>query len=207
MLFRVANLRENVLWFPIAWETISHYLHGVDCLIAQGWIIQAIVCDGRQGVKKALSPYYPIQMCHFHQVKIVTKYLTQKPELVAGQELRALILTLARTDEQTFTKQLKEWHQEYGDFIKQRTVNPETKHWHYTHGRVRSAYQSIKNNLPYLFTYQNYPHIHIPNTINSLDGSISHLRNKLRAHRGLKLTQRIKITGELLKGENHRNLY
>jgi hypothetical protein len=36
-----------------------------------------------------------------------------------------------------------------------------TKHWYYTHKKVRSAYMSLERNLPYLFTYQKYPKLNI----------------------------------------------
>lgn len=207
MLFRAAHLRQNIHWFPMAYETIADYVNGIDYLERQGWFIQAMVCDGRKGVKDALQDRYPIQMCHFHQVKIVTKYLTRKPQLEAGQQLKAIALTLTRTTEAALSHRLEEWHVKWGDFVKERTIDPETGRWFYTHRRVRSAYRSLKTNLPYLFTYQKYPHLHIPNTTNSLDGSISHLRDKLGAHRGLKLTQRIKITGEILRGKYPKKLH
>lgn len=207
MLFRAANLRANIHWFPIGWETIADYLKGLEHLEQQGWLIQAVVCDGRKGVKDALSARYPIQMCQFHQLQIVTKHLTRHPQLAAAQELRAIALTLCHSDEDTFSSRLTAWHTKWSSFLKERTINSETKRWHYTHRRIRAAYRSLKENLPYLFTYQKYGKLKIPNTTNSLDGSISHLRDKLRAHRGLKLTQRIKITGELLRGKYPQNLY
>lgn len=207
MLFRDPNGHNNVLWFPIAYETIADYLKGIEYLETNGWTIQAVVCDGRQGVKQALSPRYPIQMCHFHQVAIVTRYLTRNPKLPAAIELRALTFTLTKTNEPTFTAALAGWHAKWHNFLKEKTINSETKGWFYTHKRVRGAYRSLNQNLPYLFTYQKHPHPKIPNTTNSLDGSISHLRDKLRAHRGLNLTQRLKITGELLKGKSPQNLH
>ena len=206
MLFRDPNGSENVYWFPIAYETIADYIKGIDHLEASGWTIQAVVCDGRQGVKQALSPHYPVQMCHFHQVAIVTRYLTRNPKLEAAIELRSLVFTLRQTDEQTFSTKLEAWHNKWQEFLKERTTNPDTKRWFYTHRRTRSAYRSLKQNLPHLFIYQKYPQFNIPNTTNSLDGSISHLRDKLRAHRGLNLTQKLKITGELLKGKYPKNL-
>lgn len=207
MLFRAAHLHQNIHWFSIGWETIADYGKGIEYLAHQGWTIQALVCDGRRGVKEAFKDRYPIQMCHFHQVKIVTKYLTTKPQLEAGQQLRAIALTLSRTDEGTFTKRLEVWYATWHTFVQERTIDPATGRWSYTHRRLRSAYRSLKENLPYLFTYQRYPELNIPNTTNSLDGSISHLRDKLRAHRGLQLPQRIKITGELLKGKYPQKLY
>ncbi|MBI4175451.1 hypothetical protein HY523_02435 [Candidatus Berkelbacteria bacterium] len=69
------------------------------------------VCDGRAGVKAALAPRYPIQMCHFHQAAIVRRYLTRHPLLLAGQELAAIVATLTRTDEQTLAHALIGWHE------------------------------------------------------------------------------------------------
>ena len=44
---------------------------------------------------------------------------------------------------------------------------------------IRSAYRSLKNNLPWLFTwYDNYD-LQIPNTTNAIDGHFSDLKNKL----------------------------
>lgn len=202
MLFRAANLNRNIYWFSVPYETIADYIKGVVYLEQQGWTIQAIVCDGRKGVKHALSGSYPIQMCQFHQLAIVTRYLSRNPILPAAQELRAFALTLAVTTEETFGKKLEEWHEKWQGFLKERTINPETKRWCYTHRRVRATYRSLKENLPFLFTHHKYLELKIPNTTNSLDGCISHLRDKLRAHRGLKLTQRLKITEELLKGKS-----
>jgi hypothetical protein len=207
MLFRAANLHENLLWFELAYETVSDYLRGIDQLEAQGWTIQAVVCDGRPGVKAALAPRYPVQMCQFHQVAIVTRYLTRKPQLPAAIQLKALVSTLSRTNEATFTAGLTAWYEQWESFLKERTVSDlltksGKRRWWYTHRRIRAAYRSLVANLPYLFTHQKHPSLGVPNTTNSLDGSISHLRDKLRVHRGLKVAQRTKITGELLKGKS-----
>jgi hypothetical protein len=35
-----------------------------------------------------------------------------------------------------------------------------------------AAYKSLQRNLPYLFTYKNYPDLHIANTTNLLDGGV-----------------------------------
>jgi len=205
MLFRSPSLNQNLHWFPIAYETIAHYSQGIWFLEDQGWIIQAVICDGRSGVKKSLSPKYPVQMCHFHQVQIVTKYLTRHPQLPAAIELRSIVFTLKNTTEGVFSASLEVWYLRWQDFLKERTVNPDTKHWSYTHRRIRAAHRSLKQNLPYLFTYLKYPELNIPNTTNSLDGSISHLRDKLRVHRGLKHLQRKSLTEELLKGKYPKN--
>jgi hypothetical protein len=95
-------------------------------------------------------------------------------------------------------KLLDDWYAIWGDFLKQKTFNHETKRWFYTHKRLRSAYRSITRNLPHLYTYQKYPELNIPNTTNSLDGSFAHLKDMLRIHRGLKKDRKLKMIDEIL---------
>jgi len=63
---------------------------------------------------------------------------------------------------------------------------------------LRSAYRSLKTNLPYLFTYLEYPDLDIPNTTNSLEGTFSNLKTKLRIHSGIKEWRKRKIIDEIL---------
>ena len=70
--------------------------------------------------------------------------------------------------------------------------------WHYTHKRLRSAYRSLKSNMPYLFTYQRHPELSIPNTTNTLDGLFAHLKDHVRVHRGIKSDIKDKIILDFL---------
>jgi len=76
--------------------------------------------------------------------------------------------------------------------------NPDTKRWCYTHKRVRSAYRSLKVNLPYLFTYQKYPDLYIPITTNSLDGIFSLLKMMLGLHPRMREPLKRKMIEEIL---------
>jgi hypothetical protein len=163
----------------------------------QGFTLSAIVLDGRPGVRNVFSDI-PVQMCHFHQKKIIQRHLTLNPKLDAGIELKAIADKLCNSDEPQFADKLNSWHAKWHDFLKERTTDPITRRWHYTHRRVRSAYASLKKNLPYLFTYQNYPELNIPNTTNSLDGSFAHLKELTRVHRGFTETLKNKIIEEIL---------
>jgi len=175
-------------------------LQGRRHLERNGFKIVAIVLDGKPGVRKAFSDI-PIQMCHFHQKQIIRRHLTLNPKLEASIELKIIVDTLANTNEEKFTKQLNDWHNKWKDFLKEKTTNPETGKWCYTHKKLRSAYNSLKKNLPYLFTYQKYPELNIPNTTNSLDGWFNVLKSKLNVHRGLNKKRARKVIIELLKGE------
>lgn len=198
-VFRESNLKKNIWWKFTDYERIRIYEQGRKHLEKNGFKIKAVVLDGRRGVREVFRDI-PVQMCHFHQKQIVRRYLTNRPKLEASIELKKIVSTLANTNEEIFTKQLNEWHKKWETFLKEKTINPETDKWHFTHKRLRSAYRSLKTNLPYLFTYQRYPALNIPNTTNSLDGYFGSLKNKLNVHRGLNRTRAKKIIVELLKG-------
>jgi len=181
---------------------MAHYRYGRQILESQGWTFVAVVVDGRRGLT-AVFQDIPVQICQFHQIKQVTKYLTRRPETDAGKELRSLSLTLTTMNEATFTYALDTWYATWESFVEEKTINTfvtgKTK-WYYTHKNVRSAYRSLKTNLPYLFTYQKYPELAIPNTTNALDGSFSNLKKKLAVHHGLRRDRRFKVISEILKG-------
>jgi hypothetical protein len=46
----------------------------------KGYTLKAIVLDGRPGVRQLFSDI-PVQMCHFHQKQIITRYLTNNPKI------------------------------------------------------------------------------------------------------------------------------
>lgn len=134
-------------------------------------------------------------------MRTVTKYLTRKPETSAGQALRAIMLQLTRSTEIEFTKLLFDWRKTYHTILTDKTYVLGTKHWYYTYKKTRSAYLSMERNLPYLFTYLRYPELNIPNTTNSLDGSFTHLKDKVDIHHGLRKDRRYKMIEEILGGE------
>ncbi len=183
LIYRIPELKKNVYFASIGYESIFEYQKGRIQVEKQGFEIRAIVLDGRPGVRNIFSDI-PVQMCHFHQKQIVQRYLTLHPKLEAGIELKAIADSLCRSNEKQFSEALNDWYAKWSDFLKERTTDPITRRWHYTHRRVRSAYASLKKNLPYLFTYQKYPELNIPNTTNSLDGSFSFLKEKVSIHRG-----------------------
>lgn len=195
-VFRSPSLKKN-LWFgEVTRENMTTYRYGRQILEAQGWEFSAVVVDGRRGLTTIFSDN-PVQICVFHQMKTVTKWLTRSPETKPAQELRALSLTLTKTTETEFTQALDAWYVKYKTFVEQQT-HIHGGRWHYTHGRVRSAYRSLKRNLPYLFTHEKYPELHIPKTANSIDGSFSPLKKKVTAHGGLRKDRRYKVIQELL---------
>jgi len=197
-VFRSWDLRRNIWWNEVPSEKQAHYLYGRKILEERGWVFVAAVVDGRRGLATVFKDM-PVQVCHFHQMKTVTKYLTRKPKTEAVQELRQIMLTLPHTTERIFTEALLLWEKKWHDFITEKTYITGTKHWYYTHKSVRSAFMSLKHNLPNLFTYLKYPELHIPNTTNTIDGYFAAVKKKVAAHHGLRKDRRYKVICELLR--------
>jgi hypothetical protein len=198
MVFRDAYTSKNLYWKYVKYESIAEYVSGIEYLKERGCLIKAIVCDGKRGLFHAFGDI-PVQMCQFHQVAIVRRYITRSPKLPAGKELKELVKLLTRTDRESFVGAITEWHQKWELFLKEKTYQQLNKRkWHYTHHRLRSAYNSLKYNLPYLFTWYDNPSLRIPNTTNSLEAIFSNLKNKIRIHAGLKKNRKQKFIDQIL---------
>jgi len=198
LVFRDPHRKENIYWDHIEYESPFVYQKGIQTLQEQYFEIQALVIDGRKGVREAF-PSIPIQMCQFHQWQIVRRYLTTKPKLEASQELYSIAQQLSKSTQEEFTILLDEWIEKWKWFLKEKTFNFETGRNQFTHRRLRSAYFSLRRNLPYLFTYEKYPEINIPKTTNGLEGVFSHSKTAVRVHRGLKSKRRRKLIEYILR--------
>ena len=191
--------KENVYIETVQNESTYCYQVALQTLKEQKFTILAIVGDG----KVALSWLFkgiPVQMCHFHQKQIVIRCITLNPQLPAGVELLALTNTLTTSTEAVFTYVFTTWCEKWETFLKEKSLNEKSGRYAYTHRKLRSARDSIKRHLPYLFTFQRYPHLHIPNTTNSLDGSFTKIKNSIAVHAGLSPAQKMKMVKTLLGG-------
>lgn len=195
LVFR-ANAR-NLYWRYIQSETLVEIARGLDVLDEQGFEFKSVTLDGRRGVIKlfeARYPKIPVQMCQFHQAQIIRRYTTNNPKLPCGIELKAIMRCLTETDEDVFKSLIETLYEQYEDFIKEKN-----EHGQFKHRSLRSAFRSLRTNLPYLFAYRKFPELNIPNTTNSCDGSFAHWKQKVKIHRGLKRQRRNKMIDSLLK--------
>lgn len=198
MLFKDAITKENLLKYYVRQETNALYIQGINELKSLGFQIAGIVCDGRKGLIQSFEGI-PVQMCQFHQAAIIRRYLTKNPKLEAAKELMQVVDLMKQTDKESFEGALELWFDKWKDFLNERTINPITQKSFYTHKRLRSAFRSLKRNLPWLFTWYDYIELNIPNTTNAIDGHFADLKNKLRNHNGLSIHRKKKFIDEFLK--------
>ena len=185
LVFKDNESKEILIWKHIESETIKDYRYLKEELLNLGYTIQSATLDGKRGLTKAFKDI-PIQMCHFHQKKIVQRYITMRPKLEASKDLKKIVSRLTLTTQKNFTNKLDEWYENYKEFLEEKSVSSTTGELHYTHPRIRAAYRSLRTNLRYLFTYKNHKKLSISNTTNALEGGVfSHMKNMISLHRGL----------------------
>lgn len=193
-------LRGNILWRKyVTHETIADYIEGVRWLEKHRFRIYGVVIDGMKGLAKALSPY-PVQLCQFHQMLIVRRYITQDPEIEASAILLDLVNGITKMDKESFIGAFNEWYEKYKDVVNERVHDKRIKKKTppYMRPRLRSAYLSVKRNMPLLWTFYDHPGTGLPNTNNALEGLFSDLKTKVRVHSGLSRDNRRKLLDEYI---------
>ena len=200
MVIRDAT-RGKVLWRKyVRHETIADYMEGVEWLKKQGFKIYGAVIDGMKGLAKALYPY-PVQLCQFHQMLTVRKYITQDPDIEASKALLDLVNNITKMDKESFIGAFEEWNEKYQDVLNERVHDRRIKKKTppFMRPRLRSAYFSVKRNIPLLWTFYDHPETGLPNTNNALEGLFSDLKTKVRVHSGISREHRKKLLDEYIK--------
>ena len=193
-------LRNKILWHKyVRNETIAQYIEGISWLKSQGFKIYGAVIDGMRGLAQALYPI-PVQMCQFHQILIIRRYLTQEPDLEASVQLLDLVKSITRMDKESFIGAFNEWYEKYKDVLNERVHDKRIKRNMppYMRPRLRSAYLSLRRNMPLLWTFYDHPETGLPNTNNGIEGLFSDLKGKLRVHRGISKDNRKKLLDEYI---------
>lgn len=194
-------LRNKILWHKyVRYESIRDYMEGIDWLKFHGFKIYGAVIDGIRGLSNALYPI-PTQMCQFHQILITRRYLTQDPDVVASKELLNLVKDITKMDKESFTGAFDEWYERNKDVLNERVSDKRIKRKTppYMRPRLRSAYLSLKRNMPLLWTFYDHPETGLPNTNNALEGVFSDIKSKVRVHRGISKNNRKRLLDEYIK--------
>lgn len=177
-------------------EYFTEIKEDLDNLIKLGVHIESITTDGHKSILKAIKKSLPdvvVQRCLVHIQRMCLLWLTRFPKHVAGLQLRALVLLLLKiktdNDKMFWVKEFNDWYIRHKQYLNEKTFQPLTGRYWYTHKLLRRSYLTIKRALPNMFHYlQNNK---IPNTTNGIEGFFSHLKNHLDLHRGLTTANRI----------------
>ena len=167
----------------IGHERVQDYIDAVRSIEQRGYCIRGIVIDGMQSLFSEFSAY-KIQMCQFHMMEIVKRYLTKRPKLIAARELKELVGSLTTRQKNEFEDEYRKWKDRWGNTLNRRTTLKSGK-TQFTHKRLRSAMHSVDFYLPYLFTYQQPECKGMPNTNNKIEGTFTDLKKNLNNHSGM----------------------
>ena len=167
----------------IGHERVQDYIDAVRSIEQRGYCIRGIVIDGMQSLFSEFSAY-KIQMCQFHMMEIVKRYLTKRPKLIAARELKELVGSLTTRQKNEFEDEYRKWKERWGNTLNRRTTLKSGK-TQFTHKRLRSAMHSVDFYLPYLFTYQHPECKGMPNTNNKIEGTFTDLKKNLNNHSGM----------------------
>ena len=165
-----------------------------------------LISDGLHGIERACKNQWPtthMQRCLVHVQRNTRADLTNKPQLLAGKELKKLsdYLTHIHTQEQArnWGNALNAWYTTYKQFLNERTwakddpssPRAHSHEWWWTHRDLRRCYYRLEKlfNQGKLFTYLD-PHLQeggiVPRTSNLLEGGINSLiKRTLLHHHGL----------------------
>lgn len=198
MVLRDQRSKEDLVWSYVKKETEKEYKRLRYQLEELGYLILGITGDGFTGILKA---FYGIrfQMCQVHMLRIVERYTGRNPKTEVGIDLRELILTLTKSNSITFLKDLKIFYEKHKPSLEERTYSQSPyskKKWWYVRRELRSAYYSILNFLPYLFTYEKDENI--VKTTNSLEAHFRHIKDILNIHCGMSKLQKQDVIDSIM---------
>lgn len=164
-------------------EKTSDYRDAISSIEQRGYVVRGIVIDGRKSLFEAFSKYH-VQMCQFHMIQIVRRYLTRNPKMLAARELKDLAQRLTTMSKDEFETAYVSWKTTWEATLNRRSTLKSGK-TQYTHKRLRTAMHSIDFYLPYLFTYQKEECKGMPNTNNKIEGTFTDLKKNLNNHSGM----------------------
>ena len=131
----------------------------------------------------------------YERTSASTQAYTRSDVSDASRELLYLVNMITKTDKESFIGAFNDWYEKYKEVLNERVHDKRIKRHTppYMRPRLRSAYLSLKRNMPLLWTFYDYPETGLPNTNNGLEGLFSDLKSKVRVHSGLSKDHRKKL--------------
>lgn len=164
-------------------ETIQDYRTAIDVITAAGYTIKGIIIDGKKALFKEFKDY-PVQMCLFHMLQIVRRYLTGNPKMKASIDLMLLMREMKHLTKEGFEAGYAAWKEQHAEFLNKRVTHKDGKSC-YLHRKVRTVVHSIDFYLPYLFTFLRPECAGMPKTNNKIEGTFTDLKKSLNNHTGM----------------------
>lgn len=183
-------------------ENYASYLLDLIKIIELGYVIKGVTSDGVTSLDSAIKTLFdnkqnpiPHQRCLVHLQRDGQRFLTKNPETQTGVELLEIVKQINdiknHYEKEIWLSWFKRFEERNKEVLNQRSYQGKEGKitWWYTHKNLRRTYRMIKNSLPNLFLYLDYPEL--PKDTNGLEGEFSHLKRKLSLHRGLKRERKI----------------
>ena len=175
--------RRVIYFHEIKAESSGDVILGLRALKKSGYRFKSVTIDGRKGFDEAIRKELggvPIQLCLFHTRAIVRRYLGPNPTAEAALDLSLLTAKLKSSDPQNFINQFHRLTIKHRIALLPAFIKANRKRQ-----RVRLAYRFLEQNMHRIFTFKDIPTANIPPTTNHLEGLFSHLKERLKLHRGL----------------------
>lgn len=190
VLYRDNNVKATQLYRLTDNEWEEEIAEDLQNLLSLGLQIESVTCDGLRNILKAVGKNCPgtlIQRCLAHIEREVLNWLTRNPQSQAGKELRRIVLNLSQIKDREqwgyWVVSIVKWHDRHQSYINEKTYNPDTGRYWFTHKSVRKSFVQIKRALPDMFHYLD--NTAIPKTTNGLESFFGHLKQNISIHRGL----------------------
>jgi hypothetical protein len=107
--------------------------------------------------------FLKLQRCLVHQQKDCRIWLTKNPKSNAGFDLKRISSKLHKINRHyelgLWLMEVQKWEENYKDYINQKSYNPETERYWYTHKMVRWFFMAIRRALPNMLHYLDSPNI------------------------------------------------
>ncbi len=190
IIYRDNTIKFTQLYRLTDGEWFEEMAEDLGNLLQLGVKIESITCDGHRALLKAIKhtcPEVTLQRCLVHIQRMSFNWLSSNPKSDAGKDLRKIVSKLhlieSNIQRDYWIVSLIKWHEIYKDYINQKSINPETGRYWYTHKMVRRVFMTIKRALPDMFKY--LENKRIPKSTNGLESFFGHLKGHLNVHRGL----------------------
>ncbi len=133
---------------------------------------------------------YAIQMCQFHMLQIVRRYLTNNPKMKASIDLMLIMREMKHLTKEVFEAEYAAWKKRYTEFLNKRVTHKDGKSC-YLHRKVRTVVHSIDFFPALLVHFFSVPNVQeCPTRTIRLRGLFTDLKKSLNNHTGMSMQNR-----------------